>query len=64
MTSLEGIIGMIASVCAIIGAMIFIARYVVRCFDRWIAAVVENSSVIRGLSARITTLEKAINNHE
>jgi hypothetical protein len=61
MTNLEGIIGLIASSCAIIGAIILVGRYVARRFDRWIDAVVENSGVIRGLSTRITTLEETIN---
>lgn len=57
MSMAEGIIGMVASVIAIIGGFIFTVRYLDKRFDLWISAVVENSSFIRELSGRIATLE-------
>lgn len=61
MTELEGVIGLIASVCAIIGALVIVARYMVRRFDRWADALIENSRAMRDLSQRVTLLEGAIN---
>lgn len=59
-TAVEGIIGLIASVCAIIGAIVVMARWLGRKFDRWSDAVIENSSAVKDLTLRVTFLEGAI----
>lgn len=63
MTFVEGVVGLIASVIAIIGALILVARYLARRFDKWTEAVIENSTVMRNLAARVTRLEGAIKNN-
>lgn len=61
MTAIEGIIGLIASVAAIIGSLIIVARFMARRFDRWADAIIENSKAMRDLSVRVAHLEGAMN---
>lgn len=56
----EGLIGLIASVFAILGGMVIMARYIAKRFDKWANAVIENSEALRGLSERVATLEGAM----
>lgn len=60
MSMVEGIVGMIASVCAIIGALVFTMHYMAKRFDRWIDAVVENSNAVKDLTVRVVRLEGTI----
>jgi hypothetical protein len=60
MTLIEGIVGLIASVFAIVGTMIYVARYLGRRFDKWAEAVVSNSQAIRTLTTRVGRLEIAL----
>lgn len=61
MTEVEGIIGLIASVCAIIGALVLCSRYLARRFDKWADALIENSKAVKDLTVRVVRLEGAIN---
>ena len=61
MTALEGIIGLIASVIAIIGAIFIAVRYLGRKLDKWANTIIENSTAMRDLTHRVSTLEGAIN---
>jgi hypothetical protein len=70
MSTLEGIIGLVASVFAILGGLYIAMRWLGKRIDKWVDALVENSSVMRGLSGtvvslsmRVRRLEDAIN-HE
>jgi hypothetical protein len=60
MTTIEGAIGLVASVVAIIGALVITARYLAKRFDNWASAVVENSKAMRDLSTRVARLEGAM----
>ena len=60
LTTVQGIVGMVASVIAILGGLTISVRYLGRKFDKWADAVVENSSAVRGLTDRVTRLEGAV----
>jgi len=60
MNTAEAIAGFIASVCAVVGTMIFSARWLAHRFDRWTESVIDNSRAIRGLTTRVDNLEKTI----
>ena len=60
MTLAEGIIGMIASVFAIIAGMWVFLRYLDKRFTQWTNAIVENSRAMRTLSARVFRLEQVL----
>lgn len=62
MNGAQTIASFIASVIAIITAMIFSVRYLARRFDTWTNNVVENTSAVRDLSQRVTKLEGTIKN--
>ena len=64
MTSVEGIIGLIASVFAILAGLTVACRYMAKRFDRWTEAVIENSDAIRGLIDRVATLERQITRND
>ena len=57
----EAIVGLIASVIAILTGLILATRYIARRidtkFDRWTNAVIANSSVMVNLTERIVRLE-------
>lgn len=59
MTVTEGITGFIASVLAILTAMIFMARYLDRRFHKWAESVISDSETIRNLTNRLATVEGA-----
>lgn len=60
MTGLEAIVGLIASVLAIIGTMIFVARYIAKRFDTWTEATIENSAVMRTVSSAVQSLTSRV----
>lgn len=61
MSGAEAIIGLIASVFAILAGLTVAARYLAKKFDVWTESVIDNSRAIRQLSGRVMILEKKIN---
>lgn len=59
---LEGLLGMAASVIAILTAGVFLVRFLVRRFDKWAESVVENTGAMRELSERVSKLEMRFRN--
>jgi hypothetical protein len=59
MTLLEAILGMTASVFAIVGGLYMMLRWLDKRFDKWTEAIVENSQAMRNLGLRVTRLERA-----
>lgn len=60
MTLLESIVSLIASVFAILGGLIWFARYIGKKLDNWSENLIENSHVIKELTSRVIRLEEAI----
>lgn len=60
MSLIEGVVGLIASVFAVLGGMIITARFMARRFDRWVTALVDNSDAMRTLTNRVMRLEWAL----
>lgn len=60
MITIEGIIGLIASVFSIVAALTVTARYLGKRFDKWADALIENSRAIRLLTVRVGKLEERI----
>lgn len=64
MTAIEGIIGLAASLCAIIGTVILCARWLGRKFEHWTETMIDNSQAMRNLTFRVSKLEEAIRRNE
>lgn len=64
MTVTEGITGFIASVIAILTAMVFLAKYLDRRFHKWAESVISDSETIRNLTNRLATVEGALHTME
>ena len=60
LTTVQGIVGMVASVIAILGGLTIAVRYLGKKFDKWADAVIENSGAVRSLTDRVTRLEGAV----
>lgn len=60
MTLIEGIAGLIASVIAIVTAVVLAARYLGRKFERWINETVTNTKAMQTLTLRVFKLEQTI----
>jgi hypothetical protein len=60
MSTLEGIIGLVASVFAILGGLYIAMRWLGKRIDKWVDALVENSSVMRGLSGTVVSLSRRV----
>lgn len=60
MSLVEGIVGLIASVIAIIGAIILVGRWLAKKFDRWMNEMVANTRAMQTLTLRVLKLELAI----
>lgn len=64
MTGLEGIVGLIASVFAILGGLFLAARYIGKRidkrFDKWIETTVANTAAVTKLTVRVSALEETM----
>lgn len=60
MTVTEGIVGLIASVIAIVGALVVAVKYLDHRFHKWANDVISDSDTIRALTNRVATVEGAL----
>lgn len=57
------VIYLASAVVTILGGLVITARWFAKRLDRWANAVVDNSNAVRGLTVRVTRLEKVINDN-
>lgn len=60
MTFIEGIVGLVASVIAIVTALVLAVRYLGKKFDKWVETQVQNTRAVQLLTVRVVRLERTL----